>query len=176
MKTSPAWKALSLMIIINFTALSCKSQNDDIKCVKSTDPPVKIEETKIKTPPPEDADYCRACVMARAGFASCQRVWGAKDESREALKQRAIEKACKDAGYTINACPPQAIISNVCKGDPPPPGTMSAGEALKKFAIKRLGGGPAPVEKKAADNKNPQNKKETKKADNPPNNKSIIIK
>ena len=67
--------------------------------------------------------------MGPKGFASCQRVYGdTKDEPRDKVRERARVKACLDAGFKADACPPNAVIGIVCKGDPP---AANAGDPAK---------------------------------------------
>ena len=79
-------------------------------------------------------DWCRACVMSKVGYASCQKVYADEPgESRDSLKARARDKACKDAKFKTNECPDSAVISLLCKGDPPPAGTPDPGTALQNL-------------------------------------------
>ncbi len=81
-----------------------------------------------------DHDWCRACVLSRANFASCQKVYSDEKgllEDREPLKQKARDTACDDAGFKKGECPDKAIISIVCKGEKPPEGTMPPGKAVQ---------------------------------------------
>lgn len=114
----------------------CQKEAPPEECVDSGKAPMVIEKTPLRLKQKKSDDFCQACVMAKAGFASCQRVWKLKGEERAALKTRAKKKACEDAGYTLETCPEKALISNICKGDPPPPGTTSAGKALQNFTVK----------------------------------------
>jgi hypothetical protein len=101
-----------------------------------------------------DKDWCRACVWSKVGFASCQRVYAAKDgEEQEAIRARARAKACTDAGWPADACPADKLISLLCKGDGPAAGTKEPGAALQdlyrqlnpeKFQAPPQGTGPAP--------------------------------
>lgn len=97
----------------------------------------QMVETPLKIDHAPDADFCQACVMAKAGFASCQRVWATgPDDDRVKLKKRSLAKACLDAGYAPSEpCPPKAIISNLCKGETPPTGGESVGDILKKMTV-----------------------------------------
>ncbi len=79
-------------------------------------------------------DWCRACVMSKMGFASCQKVYSDEPGERKdknALKGKARDKACTDAGFKKGSCPDSAIISILCKGDPPPAGTKAPGDAVQ---------------------------------------------
>ena len=88
----------------------------------------------------EDKDWCRACVMAKIGYASCQRVFAdAPGEERDAIRSRARAKACADAQYPKDACPDQAVINIQCKGEAPPPGTPDPGSALQNL-FQKMGG------------------------------------
>jgi hypothetical protein len=93
----------------------------------------------------KDKDWCRACVMSRIGYASCQRVYAASDdEDRESLRAKAREKACLDAKFPKDACPDEAVINLLCKGDAPPPGTPDPGTALQNLYQKLEGQQKAP--------------------------------
>ena len=79
-------------------------------------------------------DWCRACVMSKMGFASCQKVYSDEPgelKDKKSLKGKAREKACADAGFKKGSCPDSAIISIICKGDPPPAGTKLPGDAVQ---------------------------------------------
>ncbi len=79
-----------------------------------------------------EGDWCRACVWSKVGFASCQRVFAEKDgEDRDTVRARARAKACKDAGWPVDACPEDKVISLLCSGDAPLPGTKNPGAALQ---------------------------------------------
>lgn len=91
---------------------------------------IKISAPKVEHKP--DADNCQTCVQSKAHFISCQRVWGDNGESRDELKVKSTEKACKDAGYP-NTCPKEAILSVYCKGDTLPDSAKNTGFALKKI-------------------------------------------
>jgi hypothetical protein len=88
----------------------------------------------------EKKDWCRACVMAKMGYASCQRVFAeTPDEERDSIRARARAKACADAKYPKDACPDQAVINIQCKGEAPPPGTPDPGTALQNL-FEKMGG------------------------------------
>ncbi|HUT77456.1 MAG TPA: hypothetical protein VM285_07205 [Polyangia bacterium] len=79
-----------------------------------------------------DKDWCRACVWSKVGFASCQRVHAVSvGEERALIRARARAKACEDAGWPADSCPEDKIISLLCEGDAPPPGTRDPGDALQ---------------------------------------------
>ena len=78
--------------------------------------------------------WCRACVMSKMGFASCQKVYSDEPgelKDKNPLKGKARDKACTDAGFKKGSCPDSAIISILCKGDPPPVGTKAPGDAVQ---------------------------------------------
>ena len=82
----------------------------------------------------EKHDWCRACVMGKVGFASCQKVYSDEPgevEDKNLLRGKAREKGCSDAGFKKGECPDSAIISIICKGDPPPAGTKSPSDAVQ---------------------------------------------
>lgn len=124
---------LTIVMSIGLTS-ACKKQPQP-DCIPSTDAPIDAEV--VRTPVPVDyskSDWCRICVMSKNNFASCQRVHALdKNESRESIKKRARDKACKDAGFEINACPDSAIIGAACKGDASPASAPAAGKALQKM-------------------------------------------
>ena len=79
-------------------------------------------------------DWCRACVMSNMGFASCQKVYSDEPgelKDKNPLRGKAREKACADAGFKKGKCLDTAIISIICKGDPPPTGTKAPGDAVQ---------------------------------------------
>jgi len=151
---NPARRAPSralAILAVGVLAASCSSKGKeaDKECV---DPPeaaagaqktVKVERYglgKAGDEDKEDKDWCRACVMSKLGYASCQRVFaGAPGEDREAMRARARSKACADAKYPEDACPDQAVINIQCKGEPPPPGTPDPGTALQNL-FQSMGG------------------------------------
>jgi hypothetical protein len=159
-KTSLALAATALAAAL----IGCSSAKQDKDAEKEcVDPPaaaadkarktVKVERFGLGRAGEEDKeskDWCRACVMSKIGYASCQRVFAAKpDEPRESLKARARDKACVDAKFPVDACPDQAVISNVCKGEPPPAGTTDQGTALQNL-YKALQGDKPPADKPSA--------------------------
>jgi len=82
----------------------------------------------------KDGDWCRACIWSAVGFVSCQRVYaGSADESRDSIRARARATACKDAGWPVDACPDDKVMSVSCKGDAAPEGTLEPGVALQKL-------------------------------------------
>ena len=96
-----------------------------------TDAPVlRIAKSEVKHA--KGTDHCQVCVMSPARFISCQRIWADQGESRDEIKVKATEKACKDAGYP-DTCPKKAIMSVYCKGDPLPEGALNGGLALQKI-------------------------------------------
>lgn len=107
------------------------------KAVKQDAPKTKLERFGLGRAGDENKDqknWCRACVMSKVGYASCQKVYADQpDEPRDALKARARAKACQDAKFPTDACPDGAVISLLCKGDPPPAGTPDPGTALQNL-------------------------------------------
>jgi hypothetical protein len=80
-----------------------------------------------------NADWCRACVMGPRGYASCQRaVAEGPADTKDALRAKAKDRACKDSGFTAQ-CPDKAVVGIFCKGDNPPKGSLTAGQALQKI-------------------------------------------
>lgn len=123
--------------LLIFVGCSGEAPANDCPDVPAAAPTQVVEETPLKINHAPDADFCQACVMAKAGFASCQRVWAmGPDDDREKMKKKSLAKACLDAGYSPDGgCPPKAIISNLCKGETPPTGGASVGDILKQMTV-----------------------------------------
>ncbi|MCU0663145.1 MAG: hypothetical protein MUC50_12575 [Myxococcota bacterium] len=147
----------SAQALLYFLALlllgGCHSQAEAPQCdtAPAPAPAVKTVPVPDKKPAP-DADWCRVCVMGPKGFASCQRVYAqTKEESRDTVRQRSLDKACQDAGFSQGSCPKGAIIAEGCKGDPPKAGVKDAGQALQDLYLGTKGPkGPKPQADKTA--------------------------
>jgi hypothetical protein len=133
----------------------CSGESKDPDCVdppkQAAEPegkPTKVERFGLGRAGDEDKekkDWCRACVMSKVGYASCQKVYADEPgEARDALRARARAKACSDAKFPKDQCPDSAVISLLCKGDPPPAGTTNPGTALQNLH-QALSGGPLPA-------------------------------
>ncbi len=113
----------------------CGSESGAKDCVpapKDAAQKTIVERTRLKVD--KDGDWCRACVMGLKGYASCQRVYALEDgQERVALRQRALDKACLDAGYEPGKCPVQAVVGVLCKGEKEPEDMPSAAQALQRF-------------------------------------------
>jgi hypothetical protein len=146
-------RAVVALLAIVMAAAGCSSKREqtDEECIETPKSAaakakqnVKIERYGLGKAGAEDTegkDWCRACVMSTLGYASCQRVYAEKpDESRDSIRDRARAKACADAKYPAEKCPDTAVISNLCKDEPPPEGTPDPGKALQNL-YKSLGGG-----------------------------------
>jgi len=132
----------ALVFVMTQLLAGCGTREEEPDCV--TDPnakPVVIEKKvetfglgKVGDKEKRNNDWCRACVMSRANFASCQRVYADAPgdvEDKAPLKKKALDKACADAGYKTGECPDSALISMMCKGEKPPEGTKGAAEAVQ---------------------------------------------
>lgn len=126
---------ISMGCSLGLLGLGCGSASGEQDCVQATDSTpeqVVLERTKLKID--RDADWCRACVMGLKGYASCQRVYASDEkEERVALRQRALDKACLDAGYEAGVCPAGAVIGALCKGEKEPKDMPTAAQALQRF-------------------------------------------
>jgi len=159
LKTKTMWTRTALALaVVTWLAAGCsgKKEQEEQECV---DPPpeanagekktVKLERFglgKAGDEGKEQKDWCRACVMSKVGYASCQRVFADKEgEDRDTLRKRARDKACVDAKFEADACPEEAVINIQCKGDVPPPGTPDPGTALQNL-YKKMGGGQPKVQ------------------------------
>lgn len=81
----------------------------------------------------KNKEWCHACVMGPHKFASCQRIFEThKGESKEAIRERAIDAACKDAGFEKD-CPKSALKAIVCRGDKKPPSELTPGQSVQKM-------------------------------------------
>jgi len=129
-------------VAIALTFSACKTEEKEPDCVPDPNAaPKKIEKKverfglgKVGQDKLKENEWCRACVMSRSNFASCQRVYAeqpGKIDDKGPLKKRALDKACADAGYPKDECPQSAVISVLCKGDPPPTGTKAPGAAVQ---------------------------------------------
>ncbi len=133
----------NLSIFVLAAVLSgCSSTVEEPDCVPDPDAkPIVIEKKyervglgKAGRKALEKHDWCRACVMSKMGFASCQKVYSDEPgelKDKKLLRGKAREKACTDAGFKKGECLDSAIISIICKGDPPPTGTKSPGDAVQ---------------------------------------------
>ena len=133
----------NLSIFVLAAVLSgCSSTVEEPDCVPDPDAkPIVIEKKyervglgKAGKEALKKHDWCRACVMSKMGFASCQKVYSdepGKLEDKNPLRGKAREKACTDAGFKKGKCPDSAIISIICKGDPAPAGTKPPGDAVQ---------------------------------------------
>jgi hypothetical protein len=132
-KRAPAGPVLGLGILL--VVSSCGSPDGQPAADCEPAAPVKVERISLGRAGAGDnrgGDWCRACVWAKAGFASCQRVFAeSADEGRDAVRARARAKACQDAGWPVDACPDDRVISLICKGDASPAGTENPGAALQ---------------------------------------------
>jgi hypothetical protein len=117
----------------------CGSEEKDPECV---DPPAAEKAPAVErfglgkagAKELKDHDWCRACVMSKVGFASCQRVYSDEPGTlpdRAPLRAKAREKACDDAGFKKGECPDGAVINLLCKDDKLPEGTKTPGEAVQ---------------------------------------------
>jgi hypothetical protein len=137
---------------------ACSSEKKQPDCApaagQSATPQPKVETTPLVIDAQagkKDNDWCRVCALGNKGYASCQRVYGdTPTEAREAIKERARKKACVDAGFTAENCPASAIIGTACKGDPPPAGAASMGDALQDLYRNLNPDGPVPPKQKDA--------------------------
>ncbi len=136
-----------LLINLSFFVLAavfagCSSTPEEPDCVPDPNAkPIVIEKKyervglgKAGKEALKKHDWCRACVMSNMGFASCQKVYSdepGKLEDNNLLRGKAREKACADAGFKKGKCLDTAIISIICKGDPPPTGTKAPGDAVQ---------------------------------------------
>ena len=133
----------NLSVLVLAAALAgCSSTVEEPDCVPDPNAkPIVIEKKyerfglgKAGKEELKKHDWCRACVMSNMGFASCQKVYSdepGKLEDNSLLKAKARDKACTDAGFKKGSCPDNAIISIICKGDPPPTGTKAPGDAVQ---------------------------------------------
>lgn len=141
-------KRQAIVVILTTMGLfGCKIQKDEKECV---DPPNTVvsqtastsagdKEKKKLVVDKNDVNWCRACVVGPHGFMSCQRVDQSNTgETDKELREKSRLKACTDSGFTETNCPPDKVISVVCKTDPPPKDKRAAGEALLK-ALKTSG-------------------------------------
>ncbi len=123
-----------LLFIVFFWLIACSAEKEAPECAPEK-PAVKT--TILKTSANKDADWCRVCVMG-AKWASCQTA-RAEDKAvtRDVLRVRALERACEDAGFEKDKCPPQAILSRICRGEPASDGADSS-KALQKALFDNL--------------------------------------
>ncbi len=99
------------------------------------------------------ADWCRACVFGPKGWASCQVAYAENQgEDRQAVRDRARQKACDDAGFAKGKCPADAVKAMTCKGDKPGAKVKDPAKALQKLFFPKKGDGVKP----AADKKAPE--------------------
>jgi hypothetical protein len=135
-------------------AMGCSGEkkDGDKDCVDSPEgtapiaKSVKVERYGLGRAGDEDKeskDWCRACVMSKLGYASCQRVFAeTTGESKDSLRASARKQACADAKFPKGGCPDSAVINIQCKGEPAPAGTPDPGTALQNL-YKAMGGGQA---------------------------------
>ena len=100
------------------TGCSPKSKEIDCEDTSSGKKAVTGEaKTEATGPDRDESDWCHACVLGPKGYTSCQRVYAVDErESRDSLRKRSADRACKDAGFKEGECPASSIISMVCKG------------------------------------------------------------
>jgi len=167
MKTASAVRTLqktvlSALVPVWFGIAGCQAEPAAIECPPPPKPKPVMEVTPLKIPHGADEDFCNACVKAPAGFVSCQRVYQLeKGEERQQIRSRAIEKACKDAGYPADKCPSVALVGVQCKGDSANPGGLTAGQALQVISGRPTGKDAASAQGKDAE---PASKSAEKKA------------
>lgn len=145
MTTTKRWIAALLVAVLSGGAgAGCRGESKEPECVdppaeaaKPDPQPTKVERFGLGRAGDEDKeqkDWCRACVMSKLGYASCQKVYADQpDVPRDDLRARARAKGCADAKFPSDACPDSAVISLLCKGDPPPSGTPDPGTALQNL-------------------------------------------
>ena len=128
-------------LVLAMNVSGCQKK-DELECVPSK----KVEKVAIeKTPLPtgdinrirKNLDQCHACVLSMQGFYSCQTVWQTGKETREELKKAAVEKACKDAGYSADKCPDSAVKMVQCKGDAAQPNSKLA-ESFRRMMVRAV--------------------------------------
>ncbi|MCP4676669.1 MAG: hypothetical protein GY854_14390 [Deltaproteobacteria bacterium] len=158
---------LPVPVLIGFIVLfACSSKKDEAAdCV---DPPAAQKKqvvtrenlgvTKGAGGRKAGADWCRACVFGPKGWASCQVAYAENEgENRQAVKDRARQKACDDAGFAKGKCPQEAVKAMTCKGDKPGKKSKDPAKELQKLFFPKKGDGeknmpaspkPAPQEAK----------------------------
>ena len=162
-----------VLIIIFGMAFACSQKKEISDCppvepiVKKTSETVVMNIFPPKIKHKADADHCQVCVQSPSNFISCQRVWGDNGETRNHIKDKAIKKACKDAGFP-NTCPKSAIQSIYCKNDSLTENATNGGMALQKIHLMS--------KQRAQETNNTKNKTKNFASDEKLDNKSILIK
>ena len=137
---------------------ACSKKDAELDCVEPEPPATqkkqsvtrkKLGATKGGGARKAGADWCRACVFGPKGWASCQVAYAENQgEDRQAIKDRAREKACDDAGFAKGKCPTQAVKAITCKGDKAGAKTKDPAKELQKLFFPKNGAGAKPVAEK----------------------------